>query len=380
MNRMWFGVALGLVLCCLAAPIQASITLPDPDPPNNSLIYGDFAVYSLGFLNNIATGNERDPKGPYYKSSTLGKIQDDVIIGIDNVNPQSANVPVMNDPYSVPSGAGSGGGAYDIKRYFSTGIYAHPPAAGNPDVNFLSDTASTWNAQLGSLVTQLSLNDLNNELVFFFGLNQTDSHNQQVIETGQGQNKVTTPITATDIDAITRPVEAQDMLIWVRMLITDTAGNLVPGTEFYLSGGGIENPAGPDAANPVNGAGLADPQWVHVHGSIVVDATTGAFLRYGSDADPNQNEKVVDQNLGDQQAAFAVFNQTLSDKVRQLPSDYVFKMDLRYAFNTNGNETIWAQATDFDRAVVPEVTSFGIWGVLGLVGVGISRWRRRRSG
>jgi hypothetical protein len=72
----------------------------------------------------------------------------------------------------------------------------------------------------------------------------------------------------------------------------------------------------------------------------------------GANADPNQNEKVVKQNLGDQQAAFAVFNQTLSDKVRQLPSDYVFKMDLRYAFNTNGNETIWAQATDLDRAFV----------------------------
>jgi hypothetical protein len=124
-----------------------------------------------------------------------------------------------NDPYQTPGGAGSGTGAYDAKRYFSTGINPHPPAAGDPDVNFLSDTASTWNAQLGSLVTELSLNDLHHELVFFFGLNQTDKHDQQSIETGQGQDKVTTPITATDIDAITRPVESQDMLIWVRMLI-----------------------------------------------------------------------------------------------------------------------------------------------------------------
>jgi hypothetical protein len=94
--RLFVPSCIILVALTLAAPaaLRASITLPDPDPPNNSLIYGDFAVYSLGFLNNMATGSASDPLGPYYKSSTLGHIDDDVIIGIDQLNPQSANVPV----------------------------------------------------------------------------------------------------------------------------------------------------------------------------------------------------------------------------------------------------------------------------------------------
>jgi len=386
-HGMYCRIAAAYLLLSLvvAAPASASITLPDPVPPDNSLIYGDFVVYSLGFLNNIATGNPRSPHGPYYKSSVLGDIADDVIIGVSNPQAGPAgNLPVMDDAYQTPSGAGSGGGEYDAAsdRYFSTGIDPHPPVAGGQA--FLSDTTSTWNAQVGSLAAQLGLGDPGNELVFFFGLNQTDSRDTQTIDTGQGQNQTSLPISATDIDNITRPVQAQDMLIWVRMLITDTLGNLIPNSEFILHGGD-ENPLGPDVLDPVDNLGLADGQWVHVHGEIVVDATTGEFKRYGSDADPNANEKVVAQNLGNKQAAFAVFNQDLSDLVKSLAitnPDYVFKMDLRYAFNTNGPETIWAQTTAIEGeiTVVPEASSVGIWAILGMVGVGFSRYRRRRAG
>jgi hypothetical protein len=243
---------------------------------------------------------------------------------------------------------------------------------------FAGDTVTTWDAQVGSLRTQLGLLDPDNELVFFFAMNQTKTNDPQRFDNGTIDVPVAVqardPLTGQYLNS-TVALQAQDMLIWVRMYVTDSAGN-IKGNSYYINGSASGTPTGPDVDAPVDNTGYANKQFVHVHGQIVVDKTTGQFIRYG-DTILNPNEKVVTQNLGDNQAAFAVFNQQLSDLVKTSDPTDVFKMDLRYAFNTNGPEAIWAQSTKVRGGVIPEASSLSIWALIGL-STAIGAWRRRR--
>ncbi len=365
------GLLLAAALCAQTARAEIVLPPPNPGPAGNSLLYGDFFVYSLPFLNNIATGNPQDVNGPFFKRATAGAIKDDVIMGINNLNPQTANLAVMNDPYETPSADNSP--TYNNTRYFTTQQigspdFPHPgPAEGTA---FAGDTADTWNAQLGSLRTQLDL-AAGNHVVFFYMMNQTRAQQggdeAQVFKT----DAVEVSVTAADpIFGLTFPVLAEDMLVWKHVSITMPDGTLVD--DFFLTADTTQT-TGPDVLNPVNTTtGLADSEWVHAHGEITVDNTTGALLEFG--ANPAIG-KVINQNLGENQAAFAMFNPELDALVKSLPANYLMKVDFRYAFNTDGNEHGWLQTT----TVIPEPASLLVWSLLGALGVAVGCWRHKRT-
>jgi hypothetical protein len=142
---------------------------------------------------------------------------------------------------------------------------------------------------------------------------------------------------------------------------------------------------GPDPSDP--GASLPglDAEWSYIHGIITV-AADGSFLHYGPpvDGDPD-GAKPINQNLGANEAAFAIYNKTLSDLVLDPGSGYEhLTIDMRLARINNGFEQAFilpmVNIGDVVPPVVPEAGSLAMWSGLTLTGVGgIWLQRKRRS-
>jgi hypothetical protein len=160
---------------------------------------------------------------------------------------------------------------------------------------------------------------------------------------------------------------------------------LTPGDEHaagLLASNLLGGPEADPSLNPTGTSeGSLDAQWGFVHGEICVADSDGAFLHFGKcDGSEPVSGKTINQNLGQDRAAFALFNQLLSDEILDPSSPYTLLIaDIRFSRIDNGYEQLFSQPTNFLAfEQIPEPGTLTLFG-LGLAGLGIVRFRKMRQ-
>lgn len=348
-NQLLF-IALSLIAGVGLNPAQA-VPLPACNQPINCLVFDDFTVYSLELLNLI------DGSTAFDVDSSPGQLRTDNAIvigtGAGGLFQNTANI---DEPYDTPNNAGPGSFG-DFANYESISL-ADPnpnfPANGDNTVNTDVGGATVvggnmWDATTAAL---RSFVDPGEAVVFYFNLNETNQGGDNVLNQGQ------------------------DMFGWMQVTLTDLDGVLADQV-FTLSGSGAlpggsaVQTAGVDDILPT-----ANDLWAHVHGEICVDPTDTAnpFRHFGecTAGDPAAWQD-VNQNLGANQAAFALYNETLSDLI--LSSDYdLVSVDLRMSHIDNGYEQLFILPGTVGITIA-EPATLGMIG-LGLIGLGFAARRR----
>ncbi len=339
------------VLCCvvvaaLAAPASAAPTLPPPVVPDNALLFGDMFVYSMAFLHSKLTGTDTKPSGndEFAVESTPGAIKDCIVLltGTSS-NPAVNNGDNADEAEAAPSG--------DMNPSFSN--------LGDPDPDegptLAPDSIDTWDADTAAIRAVIGTGQ---QVVFWFNLN----------ETGGPEG-----------------LDDQDLLSWALFTLEDSTG-VLPDMDYYLTGDGLTDggAAGkadsiangaPDDTDPDN-----DPRWAYVHGRITVDAD-GNLLHFGPKlpGDP-ADARELDQNLGSDNAAFALFNQELSDKILDEMSGYdTIRVSMRLNHINNGFEQLFVKGANFGTFIIPEPASIVAWSMLGAMGLAYGIRRRRAA-
>lgn len=339
---------------------RAAVKLPDCNDPVNCLVFEDFSVYSLELLNTIAGTDEFDQK------STPGFLKNNAITIGTGAGGKFNNNDLIDEPYDTPNSVPGGPTFANYESLSLKDPNPDFPTLGDNTVSADVDGTSVspgnmWDARVSEVRSQFLPGE---QLTFYFNLNE---ENKGGLDDGQ------------------------DMFGWLRVTLTDTSGGHskvftlsgAPGFTGGDLGGSASQTDGVDDILP-SGA----DKWAHVHGEICVDPASPAdpFVDFGSCADLPSSPTTavtVNQNLGADQAAFALFNQDLSDLVLDPTSDYdLISADLRMSHIDNGYEQLFILPTcvgtrECENVEIPEPTTLGLLG-FGLVGVGLLGMRRRR--
>lgn len=321
--------------------MQTFTPLPTPNcgttQTNNCLQFGDFAVYSLDLLyvqstfasTGIIPTTSPNPGDPFYVASSPGELGNAGYIvygtGTNNNNVVTNGAGTLIDnAQAQPSGGPS---------TFVVG------AATETAPTFPGDSTTNWDGTLSAIRTELGAGSSpNGQFVIYFNLNETGGDNLPGI----------------------------DMLAWFKVSLVDTTG-VLPQRDFYLTG-----LSGSTVVPDINN--LNDPNWVYVHGTICVSATAG-FLGEGpcNAAQIAAGGHNVNQNLGANEAAFAIYNQQLSNLV--LNSGYnILRGTWEFAAIDNGFEQ---QFSALAPVRLPEPGALAIMGfVLLAFGVTTRRFKK----
>ena len=342
-RKLALAVLMTAPLLVTAAPLDLST--------EGYYTYGNTNVYSLPLSArdyDIANGGGVGPGNPYYVESTPGAIKDLVVIytGASGTG-VTTNTAGFDDAYGAPNGtvpyASIDGAA---------GMTAPTAKAGitNNDVN-------TWDANLTSLKSFLTVDGVIGDALFLFNNNEVKSEG--------GLN--------------------ESLAIWAKLWITDAANDLY-GRYLYLSNMGAAYGFG----GTLNGdATLYNP------GDILPQATNS----YGSTDYVLSGGAVegIDHNLGANQAAYAADVPLLNNWLNTLFAlngdalgGYTLHLDLKLGCDPAGS---WASCTgvDIDNGYeqlflassltsldVPEPATLALFGAA-LAGLAFSS-RRRRGG
>lgn len=346
-------VVLGAAMVTMDIEPAEAVPLPTCDDPVNCLVFEDFSVYSLALLNTISGSNDFD------QTSTPGFLsQNAIVIGTGSNGLKNGDAEIDNPydtPNNVPHNTATNFESVSIKDpgpTFTGDNQVNPPVNGSTIKN-----GDVWDATTEALRSEFLPGE---DVVFYFNLNESNK--------GTGLN------------------DGQDMLGWLQVTLTDLDGKLQSQT-FTLSGapgfsggdlGGGQLPTDPtlDFILP-----SATDYWAHVHGEICVDPANPGdpFVGFGSCASqpttPPATAVTVNQNLGADQAAFALFNQQLSDLILDPSSGYeIISVDLRMSRVDNGFEQLFILPTCVgddlcESKEVPEPSSIAMLtaGLLGFV-------------
>lgn len=301
---------------------------------NNCVQYGNFSVYSLGLLYTQAvfgsTGviptTNPNPGDPFYVKSAPGELGNPgyIVYGTGTNNQgvvTNGAGTLIDDAQQLPTGGGA------LSPY-ATGAGTETAPA------FAGDTTTKWDGTLSAVRSELGAGG---QFITYFNLNETGNDG----------------------------LAGLDLLAWLHVTLVDVNNGLVQ-KDYYLGGS-----TAPSLTN------IADPNWVTVHGTICVSATAG-FLGFGpcNQAQKNAGGKDVNQNLGANTAAFAIFNQELSDLVLNSNYDFI-RVEGRLSQINNGYEQIFSALSGRSQKI-PEPGSLPLLGVAlgGIALAGLKRLRR----
>ncbi len=334
------------------ATMQSFTPLPTPDcgltQANNCIQYGDFSVYSLALLyaqetyattGTIPTTNP-NPGDPFYVASSPGELGNNGYIvygtGTNNNNVVTNGAGTLIDnAQEQPSGSGGG-----TAPPYVTGTSTETAPTFSGDLN------TSWDGTLSAIRSELGQgSDPNGQFVIYFNLNETGNDGLAGI----------------------------DLLSWLHLSIVDSTGTN-PTQDFYLTGSPGSTTA-PDVANN------SDPNWVYVHGTICVSATAG-FLGYGpcTAAQTSLGGRDINQNLGANEAAFALYNADLSNLVLNNTGYDLIRANWQLSNINNGYEQEFSALAPVGNNI-PEPNTVMLLG-LGLTVLGFGRRlrSRRRTG
>ncbi len=304
-----------------------------------------------------------NPGDYYYVKSSPGEL------GIDGYIVYGTGT---NNNGVVTNGAGT---LIDNALSQPTGAGGHPPfvvgASTETAPTFTGDSGTTWDGTVSAIRSELaSGSSPSGQYVIYFNLNETG---------GDG------------LDGI-------DLLAWFHVSLIDLQDPSRT-KDYYLTGASA-GPGYTDAPSTAAGAGGIgsnetdyDTEWVKVHGTICVSSTAG-FLGFGpcSVAQKAAGGVDVNQNLGANTAAFAIYNSELSNLILDPNSGYdIIRGNWQFARINNGYEQEFTALTPFlspqcppttpgcvPPSDAPEPGMLPLFG-LGLLMLGLVGSRRRRA-